>query len=112
MKFILRGTIAHILLKEDTVVSDIIQDIMLQAPKKYYLETHLDENNEVISLIIQNIGSDFERIIEVLEYFAKKYNKIKDPKYNSISNTFFELTKELRRTKPLSPRNLFRFDRE
>ena len=66
----------------------------------------------VISLIVMNIGTSFDSLIRVLDYFAKKYSKLEEPKYQSISQSFLQIIRELRRKKPLYPKNLFRFDLE
>ncbi|MFX1295537.1 MAG: hypothetical protein ACFFD2_11900 [Promethearchaeota archaeon] len=112
MNIILRGMMVHILLKDNTNISEIIQDSMSHPPEKYHLEIHIDINQEVISLIFFKIGPNIENLINILEYFAKKYSKIQDPKYDSICRTFLQIIKELRKKKILFPRNLFQFDIE
>ena len=112
MKVILRGTMAHILVQECDAVEDIMHDVMLRPPEKYYLEIHFDQNHEVVSLIVLNIGTSIESLIRVLDYFAKKYSKLEESNYQSISQSFLRIIRELRKKKPLYPRNLFRFDLE
>ncbi|MHA1131052.1 MAG: hypothetical protein ACTSQI_08350 [Candidatus Helarchaeota archaeon] len=112
MEIILRGPMAHIILQECVDVSEIIQDTMLRPPEKYSLELHLDKNSKLISLIVSNIGSSFENLMKILNFFAKKYSKLQGPKFQSLYHSFLELIKELRKKKLLYPRNLFRFDFE
>ncbi len=116
MRFIMRGTMSHILLKENSLVEEIVQDIMLAPPEKYYIEIHLTKNSEleseVVSIIILNTDTSFGNIVRTLEYFATKYSKMQDPKYNSISHEFLQIIDEMQRMKPLYPKNLFRFDNE
>ncbi|MHA1263771.1 MAG: hypothetical protein ACTSRS_00905 [Candidatus Helarchaeota archaeon] len=108
MRFLIRGTMAHILLKENTSVVDIVQDIMLRPPEKYTVEFHFDENHELISLIIMNCGASYENIIRILNFFVKKYEKM--TAYDFIAPQLANLIKEFHKVKPVSPKNLFRFD--
>ena len=103
---------AHIIVKEDTDISEIIQDIMLYPPEKYYIEIHLDKNYNVLGLIILNVGISFENIVKTLEYFARKYNEMQEPKYKSLSLSFSQIIKEMQEIKPLYPENLFQLDKE
>ena len=112
MEIIFRGPIAHIILQDRAEVSEIIQDTMLRPPEKYFLEIHLDKNSNLISVIALNIGSSFDNLIRVLNYFTKKYAKFEESKYQALSHSFLDLIKELQKRKPLYPRNLFRFDME
>ncbi|NVM54068.1 MAG: hypothetical protein HWN66_10245 [Candidatus Helarchaeota archaeon] len=110
MKFLMRGTIAHIILQENTKITDIIQEIMVRPPEKYSLEVHLDRNREVVSIIIFDIGGGTEKIITILKFFIKTYEKKQD--YDSIVLSFRQIIRELYKIKPIYPRNLFRFDSE
>ena len=100
----------HIILQDNCEVDDIIQDIMLHPPEKYRLEVHLDKQGEVLSVILLDTGVSTENLVRVLNFFQKKYEK--NPKYEAISSTFSEIIRELRRIKPVYPKNLFRFDTE
>ncbi len=99
---------AHLILHESTEVTDIIQDIMLHPPEKYNIEIHLNENHEVLSIIVLDCGGSPENITRILKFFVKKYEKTN----NLIALQFLQIIKELRKLKPMYPKNLFRFDLE
>jgi hypothetical protein len=117
MRIVMRGTMAHILLQDDREITDIIQDIVLQPPEKYYVEINLDKNNEIVSLILTDSGNSIEKMVRILELFANKYKNIgeaniEEGKYTSISHVLLEIINSLRKTNPLYPRNLFWYDSE
>lgn len=110
MKFVMRGTMAHIIIREGIDVTEIFQDIMLRPPEKYDLEVHLDRDREVISVVICDTGGNIENIIKILEFFIKKYKEQQDN--TLIAHTFRQIIKELRITRPMFPKKFFWLDRE
>ena len=108
MKITVRGKMAHILLLESTNVTDIIQDMLLHPPEKYGIEIHLNSNHEIISVILLGCGGSHENIMRILKFFIKKYEKT----HNTIALQFLQIIKELRKSKPMYPKNFFRFDSE
>lgn len=108
----MRGTMVHILIDTDKGISEIIQDILTMPNEKYYLEIHLAENYEILSLILFDLGMNIGKFIEILEFAARKYRELTDVKFNSLSDSLINISHELRRQKMIFPENLFRLDTE
>ena len=112
MKLIMRGTVAHILLQENTEITEIIQDLILHPPEKYSMEIHMDKNGNVASIIVLEVGASEEKLHQVLRLFADKYRRLDHPKYEVISRALLETITSLGNRSPLYPRNLFRLDKD
>jgi len=100
----------HILLREKGEISEIFQDILIQPPEKFNIEIHLDKNHEVISLILLDVGTNTEHIINILKNFMAKFKN--EAQYPNFATTFEIIIKELVKQEPLYQKNLFRFDIE
>jgi len=100
----------HILLREQGEIAEIFQDTMIQPPEKFNIELHLDKNHEVISLILLDVGTNTEHIINILKNFIIKFKN--EARYPNFADTFEVIIKELAKQEPLYQKNLFRFDIE
>lgn len=110
MRFITRGQIVHILLQEKAEITEFIQDQMIHPPEKFSIEVHLDKNRNVISVILLDIGTNTENIINILKNFIIRYKN--EAKFPNLSVTFENIIRELAKQEPLYPRNLFKLDIE
>ena len=97
----------HLLVREQGEIAEIFQDTMIQPPEKYNIELHLDKNHEVLSIILLDVGTNTEHIINVLKNFILKFKN--EARYPNFADTCELIIKELAKQEPLYQKNLFRF---
>lgn len=110
MRILIRGNIAHIIIKEDIPVVEVFQDMMVHPPETYGLELHLDQNSEIIGIILLDCNADHDYILRILNYFIQKYEKM--DQFEPVASQLIAIVHELRKHKPMTTKNLFRFDQE
>lgn len=110
MKMIMRGMMVHILLKEDGEIAEIFQDTLIQPPEKFNIELHLDKERNILSLILLDVGTNTEHIINILKSFIIKFKN--EGRAPNFADTCELIIKELAKQEPLYQKNLFRFDIE
>ena len=100
----------HILLRENGDITEIFQDTLIQPPEKFNIELHLDKNHDILSLILLDVGTNTEHIINILKNFMMKFKN--EARYPTFADTCDLIIKELAKQEPLYQKNLFRFDIE